>query len=58
MHKHKDSDRGCSEKKVDFDSTVIYDLGECEADGLEKAHGTFLKCYRFQVDICMGSILL
>ena len=35
MNKHKDSDRGCSEKKVDFDSTVIYDLGECEADGLK-----------------------
>ena len=39
MHKHKDNDRGCSEKKVDFESTLIYKLGECGPDGLEKVHG-------------------
>lgn len=57
VHKHKDNDRGCSEKKVDFDSTVIYELGECEAGGLERAHGTFLMFFSVS-GWYIGSILL
>lgn len=43
MHKHKNNDRGCSEKKVDFKSTLIYKLGECGPDGLERVHGKYVE---------------
>ena len=40
LQKHDDDDRGCSIKKVDFESNILYELGECGASGLEKVHGT------------------
>ena len=39
MNKHGHGDRGCSNKKVDFEKNMLYDLGDCEGSVIEKVHG-------------------
>jgi hypothetical protein len=39
VNKHGHGDRGCSNKKVDFEKNMLYDLGDCEGSVIEKVHG-------------------